>query len=924
MRSPAREDYGHYRDQRGHSYASREDAFNPQVEKRVKISGNKKRIITSSADAPDASYQGTRRHRPAITPYGKDYVERPVIEPRQGLYRSRDYDSRPIRIPTYPKVLRKYISEQTLEYYQLPWKVAEDDPDYLIILREVDSRELDVLFEHTRRLQGKLSEPQVVIERPPPPPRQRRESPSPRRARSRTPSEQRYGRRRPSPTAELDDEAEVIGVFPPEGLGDGYEGGVPDAENGDDGEEALSDGLGDDVDVDFDVSFLPVLPGSSKGSTDMDGASIDSDTFLLSRHPPGNSSGSLEDKYILSTKWSGSTFDESDYGAKVFVSSSPPSKAKKPMLRWTHLERVLPSFDEFVSAVETVLDLSAKEKRHVRDMLRKLQKDNEQQRQHGREMKAFCEADLDIEALGEDEKHTSSICALSIPFFSLERTSASQIRSISAGSREHPSRPLLQMHTRIVNEKRELGQAITQSAPQSHYLHVAGLWCVIVNDNTLVTCSKLPMTQLSKEISFANDSDDQLSEHSVNLRAGRTRSWRLPMRISTSLPSLLSMLVDSISDLVGSGQEAVLKYRSQPIRFASWKDLMTSSSKSGLELVLQGSSSRHYVRTRKLRCLEFLKATPSSQPHATRDEPTASRSEAMPSVKSPPMNPESQAQAETLEPDHHMEIYSCSLGSSAAELSKLAAGMHQSLSSVSQKSVRDSYLRCTEASRQDVEKWIKDVNARSGEHKALLRKKLLIARASQHIAGFFWPADFDHVTTRKFWGALLTLLSGENFNAQDYDARRRRTTDADEAQEFLSSLCEHIYEFVFTFTTTFSGYEDALVALPEQFYVAWLHLVSAFALAASAKSNKVTYHYRENPDYQLQQVGQLLQEGERILTTRLRKDDIEDFEVCTSRGIVALMLDCVTRDIMNGRPDVPQSYDDYCKQLVSSPYVLPC
>lgn len=61
----------------------------------------------------------------------------------------------------------------------------------------------------------------------------------------------------------------------------------------------------------------------------------------------------------------------------------------------------------------------------------------------------------------------------------------------------------------------------------------------------------------------------------------------------------------------------------------------------------------------------------------------------------------------------------------------------------------------------------------------------------------------------------------------------------------------------------------------------------------------------------------MLQEGERILTTRLRKDDIEEFEVCSSRGIVALVLDCVTRDMMNGKPDVPQSYDDYCKQMVS-------
>lgn len=313
----------------------------------------------------------------------------------------------------------------------------------------------------------------------------------------------------------------------------------------------------------------------------------------------------------------------------------------------------MPCFDEFISAIESVLDVSTKEKRHVRDMLRKLQKDNGQHRQHGREMKAFCEADLDIEAFGEDEKLTSSICAMSIPFLSLTRTSANQVRSISAGSSEHPSRPLLQMHTRIVNEKRELAQAITQWAPQSHYLHVAGLWCVIVNHSTLVTCSKLSLAQLSKDISFVHDSNDQLLEHSINLRAGRTRSWLLPVRISTSLPSLLSMLVDRVSDLVGSNPEAVLKYRSRPIKFAGWRGLLESFSKSDLDLALHTSGSRRYGRSSKPQLMEFLKA----------GDPVFSGSEANHS------NNEAQAEPEPefVAPAQYMGIYSYSLEGSTGK-----------------------------------------------------------------------------------------------------------------------------------------------------------------------------------------------------------------------------------------------------------------
>lgn len=143
-------------------------------------------------------------------------------------------------------------------------------------------------------------------------------------------------------------------------------------------------------------------------------------------------------------------------------------------------------------------------------------------------------------------------------------------------------------------------------------------------------------------------------------------------------------------------------------------------------------------------------------------------------------------------------------------------------------------------------------------------------------------------------------------------------------QLFLHHLCDRVFEFVLPFATAFAGHDSDLVKLPEQFYLAWLHILSAFTIAARAKLGKGHYDNWEEPNDRFRSAKEALEEGEKALVLRLRRDDIEDFEVCSSRGIVSLMLDCVTRDFMNGKPDVAQTYSDYCRQLVSLILVWKC
>ncbi|CAD0109596.1 unnamed protein product [Aureobasidium uvarum] len=63
------------------------------------------------------------------------------------------------RAPIYPRIHQKYLDLETLEHYQLPWVLDSSNKDYLIILRELDKYETDVLFEHTRRRRMDQSPP---------------------------------------------------------------------------------------------------------------------------------------------------------------------------------------------------------------------------------------------------------------------------------------------------------------------------------------------------------------------------------------------------------------------------------------------------------------------------------------------------------------------------------------------------------------------------------------------------------------------------------------------------------------------------------------------------------------------------------------------------------------------------------------------
>ncbi|CAD0047391.1 unnamed protein product, partial [Aureobasidium pullulans] len=65
-------------------------------------------------------------------------------------------------VPVYPRINRKFLDIETLEHYHVPWEWDRANSEYIILLRELDKYETDVLFEHTRRRRQGLSAPLLI------------------------------------------------------------------------------------------------------------------------------------------------------------------------------------------------------------------------------------------------------------------------------------------------------------------------------------------------------------------------------------------------------------------------------------------------------------------------------------------------------------------------------------------------------------------------------------------------------------------------------------------------------------------------------------------------------------------------------------------------------------------------------------------
>ena len=125
--------------------------------------------------------------------------------------------------------------------------------------------------------------------------------------------------------------------------------------------------------------------------------------------------GEMNETIIAYSQWDGNTFERGELGAQIGTLPSGLDRSQKqpaPLMKWFHLHRPMMSFEEFMAASQSVLQLPEKEQRDVVKLLRDVQKKFEKQRHHGRELEADCVSDIFYNDATGSSQQTESVIFL--------------------------------------------------------------------------------------------------------------------------------------------------------------------------------------------------------------------------------------------------------------------------------------------------------------------------------------------------------------------------------------------------------------------------------------------------------------------------------------------------------------------------------
>lgn len=117
----------------------------------------KEELAAMKKDNEEARLEAEMRKRLAGFGFQENQIQAMLNTGKQGPIPFGEPPVNPLRQrqPTFPKIHKQYLDVETLLYYDIPYRYDPNDPDYIIIQREMEERETDILFEHTRRLRAR-------------------------------------------------------------------------------------------------------------------------------------------------------------------------------------------------------------------------------------------------------------------------------------------------------------------------------------------------------------------------------------------------------------------------------------------------------------------------------------------------------------------------------------------------------------------------------------------------------------------------------------------------------------------------------------------------------------------------------------------------------------------------------------------------
>lgn len=474
--------------------------------------------------------------------------------------------------------------------------------------------------------------------------------------------------------------------------------------------------------------------------------------------------------------------------------------------------------------------------------------------------------------------------------------------NLTSGSPMHPQRPLLQGFYHSTSQKRELTQAVTRlpGTPERHCLHLSQTWCLVVDDDRMLTCSRLSHDHLcegavSKEEVAYPTPDNAVA---VKVSLNRSRALAVPASDTVTWPRFTAVFDKIPNPIYDNNLIAQFYAGAQQVTSSSWPPIRDSAKKASTRLELK--ELINYVPHSGFAPTHIVPRDGAAQRNADggsgADVARNTASEAHLEGQSDPRTPSGDEHAASDTNalhgygDRALEIFTHA--SSTSSINSLAKSLHKVLSTSRPARDKSLYCRCQEAQASSVERQLSSTCGCSN---------CAIAFTAIYMFNFFWPMSLDHQIARKYWGAIAQAL-GHN-NRSTYSSNALLKYVVDELQTQVIPLMESL-------AADYHGAEHELITLPDAFQKAFLHTVRAWMLIAQIREEDIS-----SIDRRIVCVQQQLAQGRQALAARLNSWELQNLEICGPSSLLSLLLKRLASDVMHGRPDVASTYNDYFNQL---------
>ncbi|KAF2733477.1 hypothetical protein EJ04DRAFT_577557 [Polyplosphaeria fusca] len=648
---------------------------------------------------------------------------------------------------------------------------------------------------------------------------------------------------------------------------------------------------------------------------------------------------------VLKSHYEGDLFRNSKLKAQLVIipgRRSGQPETVKPLFKWVHVENPEMRFGAFLEYVTRCPYLDDSERDSVGSILRTAREKSDRSLRLPPGMTGtYVEPEYFEETIettvyqGPRTKGTRRelVRWLAVPYFFLTPTSSQNAKFIPASNHDkYPS---------FIKKG---------SIAHGDFFQVAQLWCVMVGDEFLVTCTRMPVTELPEtlmKLDFLPPTDTSTGlsgdrAPTMQVWDGGLRLWLLPVEQCETWAAFVANFVGLGFSLVDGWQ---VKYKDIVLDPNDWSSIVTIAKKSTIRLELSRGDATVDTDTSSSEDDSDTSMPPGSPAavEVSDEQPTSLLAQPSPVTSGNTEQPGSldgtdlpvtPRQKFSVDEFHVFTLLATIAVESPKPLTSGSAQpkdpsailyrvdelqLQQDLSELdnylscgnSRKSECASYEGCPVKTTYDVESSVSTLSGLSGTDSDDFHRKRRFARAARDIFEFFLPLRYHkHVVVKKYWGGVDRIIQAKMTKiAQDQfeDVVKDIINLARVATEIRRELFAE--KNISTYMTT----------IPHEFLQAWM-LIQMFIISFSpTHALKYSNHLRR--------CKERLMLGRLKMIERLQPVNLRDREAVTPLGLTLLLLGQLLHDsqgpLTPERHRLTSAYWSFFKDLKQKVYAKP-